>query len=41
VTTADAYFPANGGITLFIVPCVFSAVEEWKWNRNRRKQAAA
>jgi Cu(I)/Ag(I) efflux system membrane protein CusA/SilA len=38
--------PSVGGmtvslITLFIVPCVFSAVEEWKWNRNRRKQAAA
>ena len=22
-------------ITLFIVPCVFCAVEEWKWKRNR------
>ncbi|MDP1662916.1 MAG: hypothetical protein Q8L55_13455, partial [Phycisphaerales bacterium] len=30
--------PSVGGmaislITLFIVPCVFSAVEEWKWKR--------
>ncbi|MDX2131292.1 MAG: TolC family protein [Planctomycetota bacterium] len=38
--------PAMGGmtvslITLFIVPCVFCAVEEWKWSRSRRKQAAA
>ncbi len=33
--------PSVGGmlvslITLFIVPCVFSAVEEWKWKRARR-----
>ena len=33
--------PAVGGmtvslITLFIVPCVFCAVEEWKWKRARR-----
>ncbi|NOT32321.1 MAG: efflux RND transporter permease subunit [Planctomycetes bacterium] len=32
--------PAVGGmavslITLFIVPCVFCAVEEWKWERSR------
>jgi Cu(I)/Ag(I) efflux system membrane protein CusA/SilA len=32
--------PSVGGmavslITLFIVPCVFCAVEEWKWKRNR------
>lgn len=32
--------PAVGGmavslITLFIVPCVFSAVEEWKWKRRQ------
>jgi Cu(I)/Ag(I) efflux system membrane protein CusA/SilA len=32
--------PSVGGmavsvITLFIVPCVFSAVEEWKWKRSR------
>ncbi len=38
--------PVMGGmtvslITLFIVPCIFCAVEEWKWSRNRRKQAAA
>lgn len=38
--------PSVGGmtvslITLFIVPCVFCAIEEWKWNRNRRKQAVA
>jgi Cu(I)/Ag(I) efflux system membrane protein CusA/SilA len=31
--------PSVGGmavslITLFIVPCVFCAVEEWKWKRN-------
>jgi len=31
--------PSVGGmtvqlITLFIVPCLFCAVEEWKWNRN-------
>ncbi|HEX2837377.1 MAG TPA: efflux RND transporter permease subunit [Phycisphaerales bacterium] len=37
--------PSMGGmaislITLFIVPCVFSAVEEWKWNRGRRKKFA-
>jgi Cu(I)/Ag(I) efflux system membrane protein CusA/SilA len=30
--------PVMGGmivslITLFIVPCLFSAVEEWKWRR--------
>ncbi len=34
--------PSVGGmavsiITLFIVPCAFSAVEEWKWKRLRRK----
>ena len=33
--------PSVGGmavslITLFIVPCVFCAVEEWKWKRERR-----
>lgn len=33
--------PSVGGmavslITLFIVPCVFCAVEEWKWGRERR-----
>ncbi|MDQ7779382.1 MAG: efflux RND transporter permease subunit, partial [Planctomycetota bacterium] len=33
--------PSVGGmaislITLFIVPCMFSAVEEWKWRRSRR-----
>ena len=33
--------PAVGGmavslITLFIVPCVFCAVEEWKWKRNEQ-----
>jgi Cu(I)/Ag(I) efflux system membrane protein CusA/SilA len=33
--------PSVGGmtvqlITLFIVPCVFCAVEEWKWKRTRR-----
>ncbi|MDX2147957.1 MAG: efflux RND transporter permease subunit [Planctomycetota bacterium] len=38
--------PSMGGmtvslITLFIVPCVFSAVEEWKWSRSRREKAAA
>jgi len=27
---------AVGLITLFIVPCLFSAVEEWKWERSRR-----
>lgn len=32
--------PSVGGmtsslITLFIVPCVFCAVEEWKWKRNQ------
>ncbi len=37
--------PAVGGmtvqlITLFIVPCVFSWVEEWKWTRAQRKVAA-
>jgi hypothetical protein len=31
--------PSVGGmavslITLFIVPCLFCAVEEWKWKRN-------
>jgi Cu(I)/Ag(I) efflux system membrane protein CusA/SilA len=37
--------PSIGGmavslITLFIVPCVFCAVEEWKWKRaqNKRKE---
>ncbi len=34
--------PSVGGmavslITLFIVPCVFCAVEEWKWKRARRR----
>ena len=38
--------PSVGGmaiqlLTLFIVPCVFCGVEEWKWNRSRRKAAAA
>ena len=33
--------PSVGGmavslVTLFIVPCLFSAVEEWKWRRARR-----
>jgi Cu(I)/Ag(I) efflux system membrane protein CusA/SilA len=33
--------PSMGGmavslITLFIVPCLFSAVEEWKWQRQQR-----
>jgi Cu(I)/Ag(I) efflux system membrane protein CusA/SilA len=33
--------PSVGGmavslITLFVVPCLFSAVEEWKWRRERR-----
>ena len=30
---------AIGLITLFIVPCVFSAVEEWKWKRAQRQLA--
>jgi Cu(I)/Ag(I) efflux system membrane protein CusA/SilA len=38
--------PSVGGmsvslITLFIVPCMFSAVEEWKWKRQQRRAAAA
>lgn len=38
--------PSMGGmtvslITLFIVPCVFSAVEEWKWSRTHRRRLAA
>ena len=33
--------PSMGGmaislITLFIVPCAFSAVEEWKWKRSMK-----
>jgi len=37
--------PSVGGmaiqlITLFIVPCLFCAVEEWKWTRARRKAVA-
>jgi Cu(I)/Ag(I) efflux system membrane protein CusA/SilA len=37
--------PSVGGmavslITLFIVPCVFCAVEEWKWRRSRRAESA-
>lgn len=37
--------PSVGGmtvqlITLFIVPCMFCAVEEWKWNRNHARSAA-
>jgi Cu(I)/Ag(I) efflux system membrane protein CusA/SilA len=37
--------PSVGGmaislITLFIVPCLFSAVEEWKWRRGARRTAA-
>lgn len=36
--------PMMGGmtvslITLFVVPCVFCAVEEWKWKRSRRIEA--
>ena len=36
--------PSVGGmavslITLFIVPCVFCGVEEWKWRRSRRAAA--
>jgi len=36
--------PMMGGmtvslITLFVVPCVFCAVEEWKWKRRRRIEA--
>jgi Cu(I)/Ag(I) efflux system membrane protein CusA/SilA len=38
--------PSVGGmavslVTLFIVPCVFSAVEEWKWRRATRRSASA
>jgi len=38
--------PSVGGmavsvITLFIVPCVFCAVEEWKWNRAQRRDPQA
>jgi Cu(I)/Ag(I) efflux system membrane protein CusA/SilA len=39
--------PSVGGmtvqlITLFIVPCLFCAVEEWKWKRaQRRKEITA
>lgn len=38
--------PVMGGmavslITLFIVPCVFCAVEEWKWRRTQRSARAA
>jgi Cu(I)/Ag(I) efflux system membrane protein CusA/SilA len=34
--------PSMGGmavslVTLFIVPCLFSAVEEWKWQRGQRR----
>ncbi len=34
--------PSMGGmavslVTLFIVPCLFSAVEEWKWKRGQRR----
>jgi Cu(I)/Ag(I) efflux system membrane protein CusA/SilA len=37
--------PSVGGmavslITLFIVPCLFSAVEEWKWRRDAHRTAA-
>lgn len=37
--------PSVGGmtvqlITLFIVPCMFCAVEEWKWKRAQRKLSA-
>jgi len=33
--------PSLGGmavsvVTMFIVPCLFSAVEEWKWKRAQR-----
>ena len=38
--------PSVGGmtvslITLFIVPCLYSAVEEWKWKRIQRRESAA
>jgi Cu(I)/Ag(I) efflux system membrane protein CusA/SilA len=38
--------PVMGGmavslITLFIVPCVFCAVEEWKWRRTQPRDQAA
>jgi len=38
--------PSVGGmtvslITLFIVPCLFCAVEEWKWERAQRRSAPA
>ncbi len=38
--------PSVGGmalslITLFIVPCVFSAVEEWKWKRGKAHRGGA
>ncbi len=38
--------PSVGGmavslITLFIVPCAFCGVEEWKWKRGRRRARAA
>jgi copper/silver efflux system protein len=38
--------PSVGGmtvslITLFIVPCVFCAVEEWKWKRRTRRLTAS
>jgi Cu(I)/Ag(I) efflux system membrane protein CusA/SilA len=37
--------PSVGGmsislITLFIVPCLFCAVEEWKWQRKQRLATA-
>lgn len=33
--------PSLGGmsvsvVTMFIVPCLFSAIEEWKWKRGQR-----
>jgi copper/silver efflux system protein len=37
--------PSVGGmivsllITIWIVPCLFSAVEEWKWKRAQRRAA--
>ena len=38
--------PSLGGmavsvITMFIVPCLFSAIEEWKWKRGQRQLAHA
>ena len=44
--TGPGFRPSMGGmaaslVTMFIVPCLFCAVEEWKWKRRAEGQDLA